>query len=94
MQYFFEVYGTLPRAGPGDDRSTDKAFKMVPNMPTRPRDILDIGCGPGMQTLELARLSKDNITALGVLDAAQKEIDGFKKNSDYFGYEFFVARKI
>lgn len=61
--YFFEIYGTLPRAGPGDDASTGKAFRMMTGVPEKPA-ILDIGCGPGKQTLELARLSRGRIIAL------------------------------
>jgi len=63
MTTFFEIYGTLPRAGPGDDASTAKAYRMMAELPEKPR-ILDIGCGPGMQTMELARLSKGKIIAL------------------------------
>lgn len=63
MKYFFEIYGTLPRAGPGDNASTAKAYNMIPDLPDKPK-ILDIGCGPGMQTLELARLSKGIVIAL------------------------------
>jgi len=63
MTYFYEIYGTLPRAGPGDDASTRRAFEMMKDLPGTPR-ILDIGCGPGRQTLELARLSHGRIIAL------------------------------
>ncbi|MEA3493492.1 MAG: hypothetical protein U9R38_03790 [Candidatus Margulisiibacteriota bacterium] len=42
---------------------------------------------------ELRPKYKNNAVAAAVLDAAQKETDGFKKNSDYFGYEFFIAQK-
>ena len=63
MFYFFEVYGTLPRAGPGDDASTARAYRMIPGVPERPK-ILDIGCGPGKQTMVLARLSRGKVIAL------------------------------
>ena len=36
---------------------------MLKDLPTNPR-ILDIGCGPGMQTIELAKLSGGHIVAL------------------------------
>jgi len=61
--YFYEIYGTLPRAGPGDNASTRKSYRMMKDVPEKPK-ILDIGCGPGMQTMELARLSKGKIIAL------------------------------
>jgi SAM-dependent methyltransferase len=51
---FFEVYDHLPRGGPGDTVSTLRALGMAEGLPADPQ-ILDIGCGPGMQTLDLAR---------------------------------------
>ena len=62
-QIFYEVHSNLPREGPGDNESTDRAFKSLKNLPAKPC-ILDIGCGPGMQTIELAKLSKGQIEAL------------------------------
>ncbi|MFH1920551.1 MAG: class I SAM-dependent methyltransferase [Planctomycetota bacterium] len=66
MDYFIELYGSLPRAGPGDNASTRKAFEMMKSLPPEPR-ILDIGCGPGMQTVELLRLSGGTVVALDLL---------------------------
>ncbi len=66
MDYFIELYGALPRGGPGDNASTGKAFEMMEYLPPEPR-ILDIGCGPGMQTVELLRLSGGIVVALDLL---------------------------
>ena len=74
MDYFMELYGHLPRAGPGDNDSTRKAYGMISDMPPEPR-ILDIGCGPGVQTLELARLSSGVIAALKKAAAEQSMAD-------------------
>jgi SAM-dependent methyltransferase len=63
MEYFNELFSGLPRGGPGDNESTRKAFSYLKNLASEPL-ILDIGCGPGMQTLELARISKGKIIAL------------------------------
>lgn len=63
MEYFHELFCNLPRGGPGDDKSTRKAFSFLKNLPAKPL-ILDIGCGHGKQTLELARISKGKIIAL------------------------------
>lgn len=60
----YEVFNAdLPRLGPGDNESTRKAFSFLVDLPSNPY-ILDIGCGTGMQTLELARLTDGKILAL------------------------------
>jgi len=66
MDYFMELYGNLPRAGPGDNASTRKAYEMIEDMPPEPR-ILDIGCGPGVQTVEIAKLSGGTVVALDLM---------------------------
>jgi ubiquinone/menaquinone biosynthesis C-methylase UbiE len=63
MDYFLQIYGSLPRAGPGSDDLTRRAFELIPNLPESPR-ILDVGCGPGMQTVELLRRSAGTVVAL------------------------------
>ena len=63
MEYFYELFEALPRCGPGDNKSTRRAFNTIPKHPEQPL-ILDIGCGPGVQSTELARLSKGRIIAL------------------------------
>jgi len=60
---FFELHSGLPREGPGDPQSTRRAFASLRALPERPR-ILDLGCGPGAQTLELAELSDGQIVAV------------------------------
>jgi len=62
-EIFWEIHNGLPRAGPGDNDSTRRAYLMLKNLPKNPR-ILDIGCGPGMQTIELAKLSNGQMDAL------------------------------
>ena len=66
MDYFLEVYASLPRAGPGSDELTRRAFEMIPLLPESPR-ILDVGCGPGMQTVELLRSCAGTVVALDFL---------------------------
>ena len=63
MEYFYELFEALPRGGPGDIQSTRKAFNTIPHPPVQPL-ILDIGCGPGVQTIELAKCSNGKIIAL------------------------------
>lgn len=63
MQFFFEIHSGLPREGPGSTPSTRKAFAMLGKLPEKPY-VLDIGCGPGMQTLDLLALTDGEIVAL------------------------------
>lgn len=64
MSLFYEVFNSdLPRLGPGDNESTRKAFSFLVDLPSNPY-ILDVGCGTGMQTIELARLANGKILAL------------------------------
>ena len=60
---FAEVHDDIPRGGPGSFESTRRAFGMLAGLPERP-NILDIGCGPGVQTLDLAALTQGSITAV------------------------------
>jgi ubiquinone/menaquinone biosynthesis C-methylase UbiE len=84
MEYFYELFRGLPRGGPGDNQSTRNAFRYLKNLPVDPL-ILDIGCGPGMQTLQLAKLSNGTIIALDnyqpFLDILMRSVikDGMEK---------------
>lgn len=60
---FWRIYGNLPQAGPGADASTLEALRRLPPLPPSPK-VLDLGCGPGRQTLTLARALKTPITAV------------------------------
>jgi len=79
--YFFELFESLPRGGPGDNASTRKAWRAMPDVPPSP-EILDIGCGPGVQTIEMARLSGGKITAL---DNHQPFLDKLRREADRLG---------
>jgi len=61
--YFYELFEGLPRQGPGDNESTRKALTMMRALPDTVH-VLDIGCGSGMQTIELAGNTTGTITAL------------------------------
>ena len=54
LEVFFDIQRGLPRQGPGADASTLHALSLCGPLPKRPA-ILDVGCGPGMQTVALAK---------------------------------------
>lgn len=62
-QRLFELFDRLPRGGPGDPVSTRRALAMVRGLPTHAR-VLDLGCGPGAGSAELAALTGWNVIAL------------------------------
>ena len=66
MNHFLEIYGTLPRAGPGSFDCTRRAYGLLQGLPPEPR-ILDLGCGPGAQTVDLLKLSAGSVVALDML---------------------------
>jgi ubiquinone/menaquinone biosynthesis C-methylase UbiE len=60
-EVFFQIHTGLDREGPGSRQSTGKAFSCIRGLPPNP-GILDIGCGPGTQTVQLAELSGGEIS--------------------------------
>lgn len=60
---FFEIYEAIPRQGPGDRASTERALRLLPPL-NRSQRILDVGCGAGAQTLDLARATEAQIVAV------------------------------
>jgi ubiquinone/menaquinone biosynthesis C-methylase UbiE len=63
MDLFFEIHKDLPREGPGDSDSTKRAFRKLAALPDKPT-ILDVGCGPGAQTMDLAEISDGIVYAV------------------------------
>ncbi len=60
---FFEVFEGLPRQGPGCRACTARALALCAELPARPL-IVDLGCGTGAQTLDLADLIDGSIVAV------------------------------
>jgi SAM-dependent methyltransferase len=74
---FYELHSGLPREGPGDDATTRRALAAAGSLPAKP-DVLDIGCGPGAQTLVLARETGGRVTAV---DAHQPFLDELSRRA-------------
>jgi ubiquinone/menaquinone biosynthesis C-methylase UbiE len=82
-EVFYELFLNMPRQGPGSNEYTRKAYDCLSHLPKEPC-ILDIGCGSGMQTLELARISGGHVTAL---DNYQPFLDILEKNAKSAGLD-------
>jgi cyclopropane fatty-acyl-phospholipid synthase-like methyltransferase len=61
--FFYQLFESLPRQGPGCAGATKKAWSYLPSLPDGAQ-ILDIGCGSGTQTRDLAALTTGTITAV------------------------------
>jgi ubiquinone/menaquinone biosynthesis C-methylase UbiE len=73
MGLLLDVHRGLPRQGPGDDASTLRALEMCADLPLRP-DVLDVGCGPGMQTVALAQATGGTVTAVDLFEQLLDEL--------------------
>jgi ubiquinone/menaquinone biosynthesis C-methylase UbiE len=81
MNIFFGVHQGLPREAPGDAHSTVRALAAMVDLPAVP-SILDIGCGPGAQTIALACHSPAQITAV---DRHQPFLDELARRAEKAG---------
>jgi ubiquinone/menaquinone biosynthesis C-methylase UbiE len=66
-ELFAEIHDGLPREGPGDTASTRRALAAVQRF-VMPDRIADIGCGPGLQTVDLAMSTKASVVAIDLHD--------------------------
>ena len=74
MEVFWKLHEGLPKQGPGSDASTRRALALLPPLPPAPR-ILDLGCGPGRQSLVLARETAGFVTALDFLPPFLEQLE-------------------
>ena len=92
MEFFFKIFdASLPRLGPGEDASTERALDTLlsygadrgdrPRGPTRLR-VLDLGCGNGAQTIQLAKHADCTVLAI---DNHQPFLDEVRRRADVEG---------
>jgi len=74
IELFWKLHEGLPMQGPGSDASTRRALSLVPGLRDEP-DILDLGCGPGRQSIVLAAETGGRVTAIDALPPFLKQLD-------------------
>ncbi len=62
---FFELFEPLPRQGPGNLECLRRALALCGELPPKPR-IVDLGCGSGAQTVDLARETGGTVLAVDI----------------------------
>jgi len=74
IEVFWRLHVGLPKQGPGSDDSTRRALSLIPHLPSEPK-ILDLGCGPGRQSLVLAQETGGHVTAVDLLPPFLDQVD-------------------
>jgi len=79
QEFFYEIFdASMPRLGPGDPASTRRALNTLLSAGApreAPRRIVDIGCGNGAQTIELAKHTPGTILAMDNHQSFLDELD-------------------
>ena len=85
---FFAIHSDLDREGPGNGPSTRRALALAQPLPRRPR-VLDIACGPGAQTLDLAASLPD--ASIVVVDSHAPYLEQLRRRAIVAGCSDRIA---
>ncbi len=88
MDYFYELYEGMPRQGPGSEADLRHALSMLPGLSKHPR-VLDIGCGTGAQTVQLARALPG--ASIKAVDNYAPFLEILQERASSLGYENRIA---
>jgi SAM-dependent methyltransferase len=83
------LHTDLPQEGPGTDDATRDALRRLPALPDEPV-ILDLGCGPGRQTLALAKELNSPVTAI---DFHQPYLDQLTASAQEAGLNHLITTR-
>lgn len=80
IDFLIELYKDLPKMGAGSPETIRNVVSML-ELPTNPT-ILDVGCGTGMTSIELAKISRGKVVAL---DLIQDYLDVLRERAEKQG---------
>ncbi|OIR10066.1 malonyl-[acyl-carrier protein] O-methyltransferase [mine drainage metagenome] len=80
------LYANLPRQGVGADWCTREALRRLPPL-RKPPAVIDLGCGPGRQTIVLAQHFR---TAIQAVDLNQAFLDQMREAAEAAGVAALV----
>lgn len=90
LQAFLTLHSDLPREAPGNRESTSRALDLAKSA-SPCSAVLDIGCGPGSQTIDLASLLPSaHITAV---DTHQPYLDELRRRARDAGFTSRIEAK-
>lgn len=75
IELLVEMFSDTPRQGPGSPETTQRVFSMLPYMEENPT-IVEVGCGEGGTTLDLARTFGGHVTAVDVFECFMDKLRG------------------
>lgn len=64
MELFWIIHRHIPREGPGTEKATKEVLAIIKNRKAEIQSILDVGCGPGTQTMVLSENTNAHIKAV------------------------------
>ncbi len=82
LEVLMELHQGLLQQGPGSDVETRRALECIPPLDSDAR-ILDVGCGPGRQTLVLARETEAAIDAIDLMPTFLEELEQRVRTAGY-----------
>lgn len=85
-EIFYDIFAGLPRQGPGSSQSTKMAIQSIESIPNNPI-ILDLGCGSGLQTFQLAHHLGGKIIAL---DNHKPYLEALMEQAKKQGYDDII----
>ncbi len=91
LDYFSKIFEQIPRQGPGCASATKQALSWCDDLPQN-ADVLDIGCGSGAQTFDIAE--ELPLASIIAIDTHQPFLDRLQADAKRMGWHTIVAKNI